>query len=112
MLLKITIIINILLIPMLLICMAYFRKKNGQRKIRENLGFTFGITMIIYLALLVGAVICGIFERRFEEVALVLFVVAPFVIGHFSSYEKMYKYSFIQLLFFILSLLFMLCILK
>ena len=99
---QIAIIINILVIFLLTACI--FCVKSENKKFKESLGFVMGITTCFYLLVMSIIAVLGTIKHNYLSLIFLLFVIAPFVIGHFSRYEKMITYSIIQVLTYVVSL--------
>lgn len=99
---EIAIIVNILVIFLLTACI--FCVKSENKKFKENLGFIMGITTCFYLLVMLIVAVLGAIKHNYLALTFLLFVIAPFVIGHFSKYEKMIAYSIIQVFAYIVSL--------
>ena len=67
-----------------------------------------GGLLVFYI--LVGVVLICIFSSLLNKAIMLIFVLSPFIIGKFVTYEKLKIYSIIQLLCVILSLVFVIMI--
>ena len=91
-----SLIINILAIVSLLICMLYGLKKDVNPKTKAFFGVSFAIIFHLYLLSMAVSFIYGLFIHRYMSCLLLIFIILPFVIGSFSTYEKKLKYSVFQ----------------
>ncbi len=103
-LLIIAIIINIAVTLSLASCMFYSKIKDIKSKVREILGYTLGYSTVLYLAILAVITAYGLIKLHYETLILAPFIFAPFIIGHYANYDKMYKYTCIQIITFLASL--------
>ena len=62
------------------------------------------VLTLFYFIALFGISALGLVKHNFIYVTSVLFILIPFVIGHFVEYRTLKLYSFIQILVFALSL--------
>ena len=88
----------------LIFCMYYSKKQDAKPKIKEKSGFILGISLIAYLVLM-SVVVYGIFRQYYINVIFIPFILAPFLIGHYSKHETAFKYSIIQIICLILSII-------
>ena len=102
--LYLSIIANILLLLMFLVCYFYSLSKNVNLKIKSSLALFLCGTMIIYFICLLITSLYGLIIHKYIFLILLLFIAVPFVIGNYSSYKKMALYTFIQVVFLALSL--------
>jgi hypothetical protein len=103
-----TIIVNIAAIVGLLIGLFY---KFEQPKNKAIFGYSIVGSMILYVILLGLVVVRGwILKPDFNCVIQTLCVFSPFVIGKLVRYETLKKYTIIQIMFFVFSLITLLII--
>ncbi|MCQ2753630.1 MAG: hypothetical protein MJ231_01115 [bacterium] len=102
MLLNISIIVNIVAIVFLVIC--YLINHKATPKVKEFIGVILASSLILYLICFSLLVIVGIVRHNWYNLLLFPFILAPFVIGHFSTSDKVFKYTAIQFFAFLMSL--------
>ena len=102
--LSLSIIINILSILILILGFLTVNKSNIIPKYKALLGIFMGITMLFYLIFLSLLALTGFYKHNLLMSSLIIFVFIPFIIGKFAKYEKLKKYTFLQILSYLISL--------
>ena len=100
----ISILIDILAIFSLITGLIFNSKNNVDPKKKASLGIFIGISMTLYLLILGITILVGIINHNFLYLSLLIFIILPFIIGHFSSYSKVKLYTFYQILSYLGSL--------
>ena len=96
------IIVNILSLIMLTIGLFYNFK---QPKIKAIYGYSIAVCMIAYIVTLSTALIYGFFEKHFlYSLVLFLCVISHFIIGKLAKYETLKKYTIVQIICYVVSL--------
>ena len=96
------IIVNILAVISLLIGLFYTFE---QPKNKAIYGYCVAGSMIIYIIMLCIAGLYGLITNdNLYSLVLFLCAISPFVIGKFVKYETLKKYTVVQIMFFIFSL--------
>ena len=102
--LYLSILVNIMTFISFMIGFAFTFKEDFNPKHIAKLGVVIGIITIIYLIFLSLVVISGCITGNYSVLSLLLFIISPFIIGHYVKYETIRQYSIIQLFSFALSL--------
>ena len=96
------VIVNILSIIMLLVGLFYNFK---QPKNRAIYGYSVAGCVIFYIITLSLALIYGSLGKHYlYSFVLFLFIISPFIIGKLVKYETLKKYTIIQIICFVMSL--------
>ena len=104
-----TIIVNILYVIVLLIGLFH---KFQHPKNKAMFGYTFVGSMLIYILLLGIIAIYKLFaEHNLYSLVLFLCAILPFIIGKLVNYNSLKKYTIIQILFCLVSLIILLFLL-
>ena len=82
----------------------YFASSNNQKK-TSPWGLPMALSLIAYMVLLFAYVIVCLIGQNYMASILLIYILIPFVIGHYAKYETYKKFSFIQILCFALSFL-------
>lgn len=99
---QLAIAINIISIIVLLFGLFY---NFGQPKIKAVYGYTITGCFIAYMVVLSIVAIYGLITKNnLYGFILLLCVISPFVIGKFVKYETLKKYTVVQIVCFVLSL--------
>jgi len=97
------IIVNILSIIMLPIGLFYNFK---QPKNKAAYGYLITACMILYIITLSIALIYGFLEKHYlYSFVLFLCIISHFIIGKLVKYETLKKYTIVQILFYVISLI-------
>ena len=97
------IIVNILSIIMLPIGLLYNFK---QPKNKAAYGYLITACMILYIITLSIALIYGFLEKHYlYSFVLFLCIISHFIIGKLVKYETLKKYTIIQIMFYVISLI-------
>ena len=97
------IIINIILILVLLVGLFY---NFEQPKIKAIYGYSIAGSMILYmLALIIVGIFAQLMNYKMQGLVLFLCVLSPFVIGKLVKHKTLKKYTVIQILCFLISLI-------
>ncbi len=97
------VIVNILSVIGMLIGLFYDFK---QPKIKAVYGYLIAGCMLLYILTLSIALIYGVFRKHYlYSIILFLCVISPFIIGKLVKYETLKKYTTIQIMCYVLSLL-------
>ena len=100
------IIVNILSIIMLLIGLFY---NFTQPKNKAIYGYLIAGCMILYIITLSVALICGFFGKHYlYSFILFLCIISHFIIGKLVKYETLKKYTTIQIMCYVVSLIILL----
>lgn len=103
------IIINVLLIIVLLIGVVY---KFEHPKCKAIFGYTVTASMIMYILLLGIVTVYGLFvNHNLYSYILFLCIISPFIIGKLVNYNSLKKYTIIQILSCLFSLIILLILL-
>lgn len=98
------IIINLILIIASIFGMTNIFKENANPKTMAKYSVFLSILMFLYLAFIGALFIRYTFLSQYSTGSfLVLFFIFPFIIGNFASYRKLKFFTFLQILIFILS---------
>jgi len=97
------IIVNILSVILLLIGLLYNFK---HPKNKALYGYLITSCMILYIITLSLALIYGCFEKHYlYSFVLFLCVISHFIIGKLVKYETLKKYTIVQIMFYVVSLI-------
>lgn len=101
----ITILINIAALVTLVVGFLYNRKKeNVIPEKKAAIGVFMGGAFALYILFLFVTTVLGLVIRNFYSAILILFLILPFVIGHYSKYENIKKCTFLQIISFLCSI--------
>ena len=102
----ITLTVNIILIVIFLIALFYNFK---MPKNKAMFGYVIVSGLILYLILLGFYIILQLLVRHnLSSLYLIICLISPFIVGYFVKYNTLRKYTFIQILFFMSSLIYIL----
>lgn len=97
------VIVNILSVIMLLIGLFY---NFQQPKIKAVYGYLITGCMLLYILTLIVALIYGVFRKQYlYSIILFLCVISPFIIGKLVKYETLKKYTLVQIICYVVSLI-------
>ena len=100
------IIVNILSVIMLLIALFY---NFDQPKRKAVFGYLMAGTMILYIVTLSPVLLYGFYKKHYlYGIILFLCIISHFIIGKLVKYETLRKYTIVQTMFYIVSLITML----
>lgn len=101
------IIINLVLIFALIFGMTNIFKDNQNPGTMAKYSVFLSVLMFLYLAFIGALFFRYTFLSQYRAGSfLVLFFIFPFVIGNFASYKKLKLFTFLQILIFILSFIY------
>lgn len=95
--------INLLLIVVFIIATNFINTQK-QPKLMAWYSVLLAVLFLIYFAAILTASFAALFAKEYMVLSLVFFVIIPFVIGKYVSYEKLSFYSNLQLFALFLSL--------
>lgn len=95
--------INLALIIVFIIATNFINRQQ-QPKLMAWYSILLAVLFLIYFIAILSVVIVSLFTQEYPVLSLILFVVIPFIIGKYASYERLSFYSNIQLLALFLSL--------
>ena len=99
-----SVIINLFVILLLMIC--YLGQNKCEPKFKATCGFWFTVFLILYiLSILLFVITESLIKLNFTSLFYLVFVIVPFIIGYYSNYKKLMKYTILQEIFFIISLI-------
>lgn len=98
---------NALLIVSLFFGMQNIFKEEANPKVRAYYSIFLSVLFFLYLAMLIIAALHYFILARCGTIPfLFMFFVFPFAIGSFASYKKLRFFTFLQIIVFILSLIY------
>ncbi|MCX4274453.1 MAG: hypothetical protein OSJ27_01570 [Candidatus Gastranaerophilales bacterium] len=101
------IIINVLLIVSLFFGMQNIFKEETNPKLRAYYSIYLSVLLFLYLAMIiVVALHYFILAHYGTSPFLFMFFIFPFAIGNFASYKRLRFFTFLQIIVFILSLIY------
>ena len=107
-----SLLINILLVIVLAINLHYLNKNSLAPKTKAFLGVALGALLLLYLILMAIILVFEVLNKNYYFIFLSIFILMPFVIGKLVSYKTLYKYSMLQMILFLFSLVFILVIIN
>jgi len=96
--------INIVAILLFAVGLFFVCDKEVNTKHKAMLGVAMAITLALYILLLSLVAIFFALQGKIVALALILFVVVLFPLGHYSKYETVKIFTILQILCFVLSL--------
>lgn len=100
--------INIFLIVFLFFGVTNIFKENVNPKTRAYYSVFLSILMFLYLASIIAAGISYLFLAKYSaSPVLFIFLIFPFAIGNFASYNKIQMFTYLQIFVFLLSLIYL-----
>lgn len=96
--------INIILILGFIFGQLYFFKSN-KPKIIAIFSIIISLFLFFYLLLIILLSVQSIILHKFFNLILLPFILTPFVIGKIANYKQIDFYTYLQNLFFVLSLI-------
>ena len=100
---------NVLFLFLLILGQTVVFKFTKLPKLAAYYSFAIGLVLLFYLICLALMILISIINHEpLNVVILSAFLISPFVIGHFCSYPKIKKYTWIQIFVLFLSLLYLL----
>lgn len=103
--LNIAIIINVLAILVLGFGLIFVSKDDVTVRLKSRYGVLLAIIMFLYLVALFFVSVLGIIKHNISVYFLIIFIIAPFLIGSLSNYYSRKKYTWMQFFCFIASLM-------
>ena len=101
---NIAIIINIITIIFFSAAEVFIFKPDTQPKIKAKYAVFMGVDLGIYVTSLFVILVLGVLNGEYKYTILLLWIAAPFVLGHFAQYKTLKLYAMLQILAFCLSL--------
>ena len=100
-----SIVINIILIFIFKMLYMMTFKKEVNPKMKAIAGTFAAVFIFLYLAAFTAISVAGIIKHNYLYISAIIFVIIPFVIGHFAKFSKLKKYTNLQIIAYLLSLL-------
>ncbi len=99
----ISLLINIIAILALTIGLFGNIRQSFDPKKKATVGLFIGISMYLYIILLLITGLFGIINHHYYLAILLIFAIIPFILGHYSSFNKLRLYTIYQIISFIIS---------
>ncbi len=78
-------------------------KQSFDPKKKASVGLCIGISMYLYIILLLITGLFGIIKQHYYLAALLIFAIIPFILGHYSSFNKLRLYTIYQIISYTIS---------
>ena len=99
---------NILFLLLLILGQTVVFKHSKRPELAARYSLLIVLSLLFYLICIALMILMNIINHEFLHVViLAVFLVSPFVIGHFCSYPKIKKFTWIQIAVLFLSLLYL-----
>ena len=99
----ISLLINIIAILALTIGLFGNIKQSFDPKKKATVGLFIGISMYLYIILLLITGLFGIINHHYYLAILLIFAIIPFILGHYSSFNKLRLYTIYQIISYTIS---------
>lgn len=96
--------INIIMIIIFVVALINVHNTKINPQSKANLGVFMGITTILYLIALTIVLLICLLKSDYIALLLLLPIISPFIIGYYSTYTKIQKYTVLQIISCIFSL--------
>lgn len=99
----ISLLINIIAILALTIGLFENLRQSFDPKKKATVGLFIGISMYLYIILLLITGLFGIINHHYYLTILLIFAIIPFILGHYSSFNKLRLYTIYQIISYTIS---------
>ncbi len=99
----ISLLINIIAILALTIGLFGNIRQSFDPKKKASVGLFIGISMYLYIILLLITGLFGIINHHYYLAILLIFAIIPFILGHYSSFNKLRLYTIYQIISYTIS---------